>query len=605
MSRSWEDTQIKVFSRWSNKYLQARGMSLENCTTDFSDGVKLINLLEEVGKEPIGGKYHKAPKMRIQMLENCDIAIKYITQTKKVRLVGIGSNDIVDKNVKLTLGLIWSVINKFLIEDITVEEATARDALLIWCKKNTAGYSDVSITDFGSSWSSGLGFCALINRFRPDVLDYNSLNKSDHTDNCIQAFEACKKLGITVYLDPEDLVGIRPDEKSVVTQVSEFFHFFASDIKTEQMAEKLKRTIAIQRSISDLQNNYEEEARRALAAMEHHSEQIADTNHGQDVSGLKSKLVEVIKYGKEGRPEVFELKAKAQRSWNALQLKCKSHKRPVPQPAEGLDMKSLNARFEKLDEEVLERRKGLLSELKSKVEAYIQHAKNIQEDFAQIDSFLASIEGENEEKRSIILKKIDEINEKKESASTLGPQYDELEAAELHLEIIETPSFIQSLISNTLTNAQGILREIDSAIASAKGLEVSQEQMEEFRETFDIFDKDKSRSLQYYELKACLTALGEDVSDEQAKDICKTYNNGQEELSFDAYVTFMLDRFSKAENPQTTKDAFLAIAANGPVVTDEQLIRYFSPEDVKYLQSTLPKADGGYDYSSWVDIIFK
>jgi len=561
--------------------------------------------LEVVGKTPIEGKWHKNPKMRVQKLENCDLAIRYITEIKKVRLVGIGGVDIVDKNKKLTLGLLWSVINKFLIEDISVEEATARDALLIWCKRNTAGYEDVSITNFTTSWSSGLGFCALINKFRPDVLDYSSLNRADHTANCLAAFEACNKLGITVFLDAEDLVGITPDEKSVVTQVSEFFHFFASDTKTEQMAQKLKRTIGIQKQISELTSSYEAEARQALEAMEKSSASIADDSHDKGVKGLKAKLVDVIRYGKEDRPVIFELKSKAQRSWNALQLKCKSHKRPVPTPATGLDLESINNRFDKLDEEVAARRKGLLSELNSKVQSYITLAKQIQGEFSSIEASFATVEGTNEEKRETMINKIAEINSKKESAEQIAPLYEELENAELHLEIIETPSFITSLFTSTLSHAQIILREIDSAIASAKGLEVTEEEMEEYRNTFNHFDKDHSNTLEYYELKACLTALGEDVSDEQAKDICHKYNDGKENLSFDGYVKFMCDRFSKVETADSTREAFLAIAANGQYVTEQQLARFFAPEDVEYLKTQLPKVGEAYDFNAWTDSIYE
>ena len=215
LSNQWEQTQIKTFSRWTAKQLAQRQIPFESVLTDFKDGVKLINLLEIVSKEPIGSRYHKAPKQRIMARENCNIALNFI-QKKGIKLIGIGEEDIIDGNQKLTLGLIWTIINKFLIEDISVEEATARDALLIWAKKNTQGYADVNVTNFTTSWSSGLAFCALINKFRPNILDYNALDRADHMEACRKAFAACKELGIYVYLDPEDLVGTQPDEKSVV-----------------------------------------------------------------------------------------------------------------------------------------------------------------------------------------------------------------------------------------------------------------------------------------------------------------------------------------------------------------------------------------------------
>jgi actinin alpha len=609
-NEQWEATQIKVFSRWANKYCQQRGLKVDDVTKDFKDGVKLINLLEIIGKEPMPGKWKKEPKNDFARLENITLAIKYITEVKKVRLVGIGSqnvleSDLDDNNRKLTLGLVWSVINKFQIEDISVEEATARDALLIWCKKNTKGYDGVDIQNFSSSWSSGLAFCALINHFRPEVLDYNALNKADHPNNCKVAFEACEKLGITVYLDVEDVADVVPDDKSIVTQVSEFFHFFASDNKAEQMAEKLKRTVAIQKEIKDMKGTYENAAREALEAMEKKSAEIADDSFEKDTKGIKAKLVDTIKYGKDGRPRIFELKSNAAAAFSSLQLKCKTTNRPLPEIAEGYDVESLNKRFDQLDQQVVDRKSELLAQLNDKVKSYIEKAKVVQAMLSDYEVQIKAIEGELEEKQKLILAKIDELKQKKEDVDSLSPIYDEIEAAEMHLEIQETPSFVESIYASTLSHATTILHEIDASIAAKQGLQISQEQIDDFRNTFSHFDKDGSKTLQYYELKACLTALGEDITDEKAKEICKKYSaQGNENMLFDEYVKFMLDHFSKAETAESTKEAFKAIAAGNPVITAEQLARYFSPEDVEFLKGELKEVEGGYDFESWVNGLY-
>lgn len=47
-------------------------------------------------------------------------ALEYI-ESKGVKLVSIGAEEIVDGNVKMTLGLIWTIILRFAIQDINVE----------------------------------------------------------------------------------------------------------------------------------------------------------------------------------------------------------------------------------------------------------------------------------------------------------------------------------------------------------------------------------------------------------------------------------------------------------------------------------------------------
>jgi len=85
--------------------------------------------------------------------------------------------EIVDGNTKMTLGMIWTIILRFAIQDISVEEMTAKEGLLLWCQRKTAPYKNVNVQNFHLSFKDGLAFCALIHRHRPDLIDYNKLSK--------------------------------------------------------------------------------------------------------------------------------------------------------------------------------------------------------------------------------------------------------------------------------------------------------------------------------------------------------------------------------------------------------------------------------------------
>eukprot|EP01043_Picozoa_sp_COSAG02_P076195 COSAG02_NODE_16066_length_1115_cov_3071.449803_1_plen_96_part_10 len=76
---------------------------------------------------------------------------------------------------RVILGMIWILISKFAIEDISEEQATAKEGLLLWCKKKTKGYKGCSVQNFGHSFQDGLAFAALIHKHRPDLIDYDAL----------------------------------------------------------------------------------------------------------------------------------------------------------------------------------------------------------------------------------------------------------------------------------------------------------------------------------------------------------------------------------------------------------------------------------------------
>ncbi|OPJ68010.1 hypothetical protein AV530_019926 [Patagioenas fasciata monilis] len=171
--------------------------------------------------------------MRIHSLENVDKALQFLKE-QRVHLENVGSHDIVDGNHRLTLGLIWTIILRFQIQVIKIktednrETRSAKDALLLWCQMKTAGYPEVNIQNFTTSWRDGLAFNALIHRHRPDLIDFHKLTKSNATYNLQQAFNTAEQqLGLSKLLDPEDVNMEDPDEKSIITYVVSFYHYFS------------------------------------------------------------------------------------------------------------------------------------------------------------------------------------------------------------------------------------------------------------------------------------------------------------------------------------------------------------------------------------------
>nr|XP_026648601.1 dystonin isoform X6 [Zonotrichia albicollis] len=221
-----DKVQKKTFTKWINQHLMKVRKHVNDLYEDLRDGHNLISLLEVLSGDTLP---REKGRMRFHRLQNVQIALDYLKK-RQVKLVNIRNDDITDGNPKLTLGLIWTIILHFQISDIHVtgesEDMSAKERLLLWSQQTTEGYAGVRCENFTTCWRDGRLFNAIIHKYRPDLIDMNTVAVQSNLANLEHAFFVAEKLGVARLLDPEDVDVSSPDEKSVITYVSSLYDAF-------------------------------------------------------------------------------------------------------------------------------------------------------------------------------------------------------------------------------------------------------------------------------------------------------------------------------------------------------------------------------------------
>eukprot|EP01156_Anaeramoeba_ignava_P023014 Anaeramoba_ignava/c21245_g1_i2.p1 GENE.c21245_g1_i2~~c21245_g1_i2.p1 ORF type:complete len:1538 (+),score=560.45 c21245_g1_i2:48-4661(+) len=383
----WVKMQQKTFTRWFNKHLKRVKESITDLQEGLEDGLKFIKFVELVTEKKIN-RYNKRPKLRIQKIENIKIAMEQIQNEKKFQFASIGPEDIVDKNLKLILGFVWTIIMKCSIEDISVEELTAKEALLLWCKKQTAGYQNVNVRNFTSSWKDGLAFAAIIHHNKPSMLDFYSLDQKKPAENLETAFEAANQLGIDRFLDVEDMLIDIPDEKAVMAYLAEYFQYFSSGAKQQNAARRIGKLMDFTQANDELKQEYNRLGEELLKWIEKKTDELNQREFPNTKEEMEKLISEFAEYKNHEKPPKATEKINLEALYNTIARKLEAHQRPKFIPT-GPSVEKIQEKWDELEEaeklrgKILneelgrqERIEGLLSNFNNKVKKLEQFHKD-------------------------------------------------------------------------------------------------------------------------------------------------------------------------------------------------------------------------------------
>eukprot|EP01027_Heterolobosea_sp_BB2_P013428 GEZU01019384.1.p2 GENE.GEZU01019384.1~~GEZU01019384.1.p2 ORF type:complete len:787 (+),score=478.59 GEZU01019384.1:192-2552(+) len=275
--------------------------------------------------------------MRVHKINNLNIVLPKINSF--VGSVGIktqySAEQIVDSDIKGILGMTWVLIHKFSISDVSEEEMSAKEGLLLWCQKVTKDY-DLKIENFHSSWEDGRAFCAIIHKHKPNLLDYYSVVKKEtKNENLKLAFDvASDELGIPRLLEVDDFKDIsKSDEKSVMTYVAYYWRTFASSKKNEIAGQRVAKLANRQRANEELQKDYDERAAELVRWIEETTQKYDTDQFGNNLPTVQGQFNDFQNYRAGEKIDKTKEKSEVENILSSLNTKLRSENAPTYEPA--------------------------------------------------------------------------------------------------------------------------------------------------------------------------------------------------------------------------------------------------------------------------------
>ncbi|RMY66679.1 hypothetical protein D0863_08286 [Hortaea werneckii] len=599
LDQAWVKVQAKTFTKWLNNKLTARNVQVNDIVTDLSDGVILIHLLEILSQESLG-RYAARPKLRVQRFENVNIALDFI-KSRKIQLTNIGAEDIVDGNRKIVLGLIWTLILRFTISDINDQGLSAREGLLLWCQRKTACYDEVEVKDFSGSWNDGLAFCALLDIHRPDLIDFDNLDKSDHRGNMQLAFDiASKEIGIPDLLDVEDVCDVaKPDERSLMTYIAYWFHAFSQMERVENAGRRVEKFVSTMNGAWEMQNNFERRMRALL-------DQIAQQNKAWEVAEFDGTYADA-----KGQSVRFtQYKAKEKRQWVAeksdlagllgnIKTKLNTYRlRPYEPPAD-LSLEALDIAWNELMQAEQSRSQVInntIRDIKNHLRRTFADKAN---DFAlalkTIGVSISGLEGDVEdqlEHTNQISQNLPPLDQYLDIIANLDQQCQEANIEENDYTVYTYDELVYEM-SLVKSSVQKKLAFLDNQIVARNMTNLTPIQLEEFESVFRHFDRDLSNSLQELEFSAALASLGLVYDEQEMHERFVDVAGRGGSVSFEQFIRFMVDVTEDQNTAEQVFESFREVADGKPYVTELDLSHSLIPDEiVQKLVDSMPTHRG-------------
>lgn len=236
----WVVSQHRTMSLWVSSMV---GEPVSDFTTDLADGLILYKLVNRIIADSANSGYTLKPiysraNFKVQKVENVDDVLKYCHLVLKINTTSFSADNVVDGNLKLILGLIWTLFVystscsiSFKSESRSFSEVRA--ILLKWLNDLGRRRALPEIANFDKDWSlqrnarPDLVFASILDFYIPNLVSFSAYAQGKKLQNLETVIGlAWEDFKIPKLAVAEDFNVLAPDEKCVICYILQWYIYF-------------------------------------------------------------------------------------------------------------------------------------------------------------------------------------------------------------------------------------------------------------------------------------------------------------------------------------------------------------------------------------------
>jgi len=359
--------QRKIFSRWVNQKLQAKGKSITDCVKDFQNGDNLIYLLEALSEKQFQNWKRIQTGSRMKQIDACGQALGFLKECGVDMKTPPSAENLVDGVEIPVMGMVWAIMLKFMKLDEDEEDGpslTFADALKMWIGNQVSSYG-LKVDNWTKSFHDGKVFCALVNKYRPKLLNWQQVSNNSAA-NLAMVFKAAEAyFGLEQYLLVTDIEKL--DDKSMVVYASEYYYGIAQQRKVDLAAKRVAKLIEYTKENDRLKEDYTKRAQALRARLDSNIPLLSDTTIENTMAGAVRRLELFNQYRKNEKPYLFSESFAVDSCYQNLARRLVSRKRPPYVPPRGCSVPEIHAGIKEVEKKEATQNVALHDELNRQI----------------------------------------------------------------------------------------------------------------------------------------------------------------------------------------------------------------------------------------------